>query len=61
MGMANTQHFLIAMMQRHLHDLVDKYMLVDELFNEQSGHSDDVAMEYALEIFWRTNYITFII
>ncbi|KAF8808340.1 P-loop containing nucleoside triphosphate hydrolase protein [Phlegmacium glaucopus] len=49
MGLADTRHFLIGVMRKHLHSMVDKYRLTDELFNEQSGHSDGVAIHYALD------------
>jgi superfamily II DNA helicase RecQ len=49
LGLAETRHFLIGVMRKHFHGMVDKYGFADELFNEQSGHSDDVAMRYALD------------
>ena len=49
MGLADTRHFLIGIMRRHLHALVDSYRLTDELFNEQSGHSEEVGTLYALD------------
>jgi hypothetical protein len=49
MGLAATWHVLIGIMKRHLHNLVDKYKLTDELFNEQSGHGEEVAKHYSLD------------
>lgn len=49
LGLAATRHVLIAIMKRHLHGLVDKYKLTDELFHEQSGHGEEVAKRYGLD------------
>ena len=49
MGMADTRHFMIGIVRKHFRGMVDRYGFADELFNEQSGHSDDVAMRYALD------------
>ena len=46
MGLAHVHHFLIAIMKKHFHAMVDKYGFTDELFNEQSGHSEEVGMLY---------------
>jgi hypothetical protein len=57
LGLASTRHFLIAIMKRHLHDLVDKYKLTDELFNEQSGHGEEVAKHYGLDFISIQNFL----
>jgi superfamily II DNA helicase RecQ len=49
MGLADTRHFLIAIMRKRFRNLVDKYGLAEEIFNEQSGHGDDVAIGYAID------------
>jgi len=48
MGLADMCHFLIGVMRRHLHAMIDKYKFAEELFNQQSGHGNDVALRYAI-------------
>lgn len=49
MGVADTRHYLIGIMRKHLRGLASKDVdLLEEYFNEQSGHNDDVAENYAL-------------
>jgi superfamily II DNA helicase RecQ len=47
MGIADTRHFLIAIMRKHLRGIANNDML-EEYFNEQSGHADDAAEKYAI-------------
>jgi hypothetical protein len=47
MGIADTRHFLISIMRRHLLGTSNRNFLED-YFNEQSGHGDDVAINYAV-------------
>jgi superfamily II DNA/RNA helicase len=49
LGLADTRHFMIGIVKKHFRGMVDRYGLADEVFNEQSGHSDDVAMKYAID------------
>ena len=47
MTISTTRHFLIAIMREYLKEMPDKSLLED-FFNEQSGHGDAAAQHYAL-------------
>jgi len=48
--MSEIRHFLIAITRKHCVDSEEKYRVLEEVFNEQSGHSNTVARAiYALE------------
>ena len=47
MGMANTRHYLIAIMRKHCRGIPHRDLL-EEYFNEQSGHGEDAAENYAI-------------
>jgi superfamily II DNA helicase RecQ len=47
MGMADTRHFLIALVRKHLRDEALSNA-VEEVFNAASGHSDETAELYAI-------------
>ena len=47
MGIADTRHLLIAIMRKHLRG-ISNHSVLEEYFNEQSGHGDDVAEGYAV-------------
>jgi len=48
MGIADTRHFLIGIMRKHLRGIASVTDLLEEYFNAQSGHSEDVAEKYAI-------------
>jgi superfamily II DNA helicase RecQ len=49
MAVADTRHFLIAIMREHLKHLPDATRsLLEKYFDEQSGHGEDAAEHYAL-------------
>src|SRR5271155_4994656 len=50
LGLADTRHFMIEIVKKHFRGMVDRYGLADKVFNEQSGHSNDVAMKYAIDV-----------
>jgi hypothetical protein len=56
MGLVATWHVLIGIMKRHLHDLVDKYKLTDELFNEQSGHGESKNLPFPQPNYSQADY-----
>ena len=47
MTVSSTRHFLIAIVREYLKEMPDKCLLED-FFNEQSGHGEDAAQHYAL-------------
>jgi superfamily II DNA helicase RecQ len=47
MGMADTRHYLIAIMRKHCRGVPHRDLL-EEYFNEQSGHGEDAAENYAI-------------
>jgi superfamily II DNA helicase RecQ len=47
MGIADTRHFLIAIMRKFCLGIPDRH-LFEEYFNEQSGHGEDAAENYAI-------------
>ena len=47
MGMADTRHYLIAIMRKHCRGIPYRDLL-EEYFNEQSGHGEDAAENYAI-------------
>lgn len=47
MAMADTRHYLIAIMRKHCRGVPHRDLL-EEYFNEQSGHGEDAAENYAI-------------
>ena len=47
MGMADTRHYLIAIMREYCRGIPDRNFL-ERYFNEQSGHGEDAAENYAI-------------
>jgi superfamily II DNA helicase RecQ len=47
MGMADTRHYLIAIMRKHCRGIRERNFM-EEYFNEQSGHGGDAADNYAI-------------
>jgi hypothetical protein len=59
MGIGPTRHLIIAIMRRHLKDLIEECGFVEQIFgilNEQSGHGEDVAAQYAISMDSIQNY-----
>ena len=47
MGLVDMHHYLISIMQKHCRGIPHRNLL-EEYFNEQSGHGDDAAENYAI-------------